>query len=51
MSLRRERADDEEEEDDEDDDEALEVVRFLGVKAEGLALVGSYVGWRSIVLF
>lgn len=42
MSLRRERPDDE--------DEALETVRFLGVKAEGVALVGSYVGWRSIVL-
>ena len=48
MSLRRERADDEEEDDDED--EALDTVRFLGVKAEGVALVGSYVGWRSIVL-
>ena len=49
MSLRRERADDEEEEDD-DEDEALDTVRSLGVKAEGVALVGSYVGWRSIVL-
>ena len=61
MSLRREKEDDEDEEeeeddddaaadDDDDDEEALESVRFLGVNVEGLAVMASYVGRRSMLL-
>ena len=53
MSLRRENEDEEEEEDADDDDdeeEALESVRSLGVNVEGLAVMASYVGRRSMLL-
>ena len=53
MSLRREKEDEEEEEDADDDDdeeEALESVRFRGGNVEGLAVMASYVGRRSILL-
>ena len=55
MSLRREKEEDEDDEEDADDDddeeeEALESVRFLGVSVEGLAVMGSYVGRRSMLL-
>ena len=52
MSLRREKEEDEEDDADvdEEDEEALESVRFLGVNVEGLAVMGSYVGRRSMLL-
>ena len=61
MSLRRENEDDEDEEeeeeedddddaDDDDEEEALESVRSLGVNVEGLAVMASYVGRRSMLL-
>ena len=51
MSLRRENEDEEEEDaDDDDEEEALESVRSLGVNAEGLAVMASYVGRRSMLL-
>ena len=50
MSLRRESEDGEDEDEDEEEDEAVEAVRFLGVNVEGLVVMASYVGRRSIVL-
>ena len=56
MSLRRENGDDEDEEeekvadDDDEEEEALESVRFLGVNVEGLAVMASYAGRRSMLL-
>ena len=55
MSLRRENGDDEDEEEEDDEEEeeeeeALESVRFLGVNVEGLAVMASYAGRRSMLL-
>ena len=55
--MRREKEDDEDEaeedaadDDDDEEEEALESVRFLGVNVEGLAVMASYVGRRSMLL-